>query len=51
MNYEQAEDTILKAMKTLNSTERGNLAYHLKKGTPILCGEQAALYMDGSGGG
>lgn len=28
----------------------GNLAYHLRRGTPILCGETAYLYADGRGG-
>lgn len=27
-----------------------NLAYHLKRGTRILCGKKAHLYADGEGG-
>jgi len=47
----EARRILRRAFGALTDAQRERLAYHLERGTPILCGETADLYADGAGGG
>lgn len=41
---------LVTAFKALTAREKDRLRWHLEKGTPVLCGKNAALFVDGFGG-
>lgn len=43
-------DVLRKSLSTLTKRERGNLAWHIKEETPILCGGDALSYYLNGGG-
>jgi hypothetical protein len=51
MNKAMAFENLKLAFSTFTKAQKENVLYHLKKGTPILCGEAATLYTNGIGGG
>lgn len=52
MNKKEAYQILVKAFNSLNKKQKGNLRYHLKKKTPIFCGENnPANWADGKGAG
>ena len=46
-----ARAALLDSLRTLTAEHKRNLRWHLKHGTPILCGTNARMYTDGRGGG
>jgi hypothetical protein len=42
---------LVKAFGALTGKQKGNLRWHVKQGTTILCGQAGYCYVDGSGGG
>ncbi len=51
MNKAKARQILEASFAHCNDDERARLLYHAKRGTPILCGEASARYVNGKGAG
>lgn len=51
MTPAEARDILTECFLALPDDALANLAYHLKRWTPISCGDDASRYIDGTGGG
>lgn len=51
MTKAMAYENLKLAFSTFTEGQKRNILYHLKRKTPICCGDNAAMYTDGEGGG
>ena len=51
MTQREAKSVLLKCFRALTPTQRRRLAWHAEQKTPVLCGDQSGLFVDGKGGG
>lgn len=51
MRLNANQKVLVRAFRALTDAELENLIRHVQLGTPICCGKEALLYIDGYGGG
>lgn len=51
MQIVEAQQIMRTALLSLTDQELSNLEWHLKRETPIICGDDYRLWYDGKGGG